>query len=287
MNLRKRWNAFWFVPYPARLLSLFRITLCALFFFELASNNMVASFLGGNEARYFAHGFYAPYVAWFAPPPYPVYLLLTRLLFFFIFTAMIGLFTRASLLFILSIFYYLFFLNKFFYLNHFYSYSLALFLCAFMPCGEVGSCDAWIKRLRGGGRAPETVISWAARLMQVTVSIIYLGSATSKLNPAWISGEALKIFYEVGTLQSRGVFRLVAGIPFAWQARGAIATEYFLAFGLWRKKTRFFALIVGVLFHIFLNDSMKIGQFSFQVFVFYLLFLNPLANGRKKISPQS
>ena len=276
MNLKERWNAFWFASYPAWLLSLFRIALSGLFFLELSSDNMVT--------RYFAHGFYAPYVSWLAPPSYPVYLVLTRLLFFFLFMAMIGLFTRASLFLALSIFYYLFFLNKFFYLNHFYSYSLAIFLCAFMPCAEVGSCDALMKRLRGGGKLPRAVISWAARLMQVTVSIIYLGSATSKLNPAWIAGDALKIFYEVGTVQSGGVFGLAAAIPFAWQARAAIATEYFLAFGLWGKKTRFFAVVIGVLFHIFLNYSMKIGQFSFQVFVFYLLFLNPLAKGGEKLS---
>ena len=54
--------------------------------------------------------------------------------------------------------FYLFFLNKFFYMNHFYSLGQAIILCAFMPCAEVWSADAWRRRVRGG-QPPEAVIS--------------------------------------------------------------------------------------------------------------------------------
>ena len=282
MRLTERWNAFWFVPFSTRLLAFFRIVLCLLILLEVARSGMMASFLSGNESRYFANGFYAPYFSFLRPPSYPVYLVLTRIFIFCAFTAMIGFFTRASFFLTAGVFFYLFFLNKFFFQNHFYSLGLVLFLSTFMPCAETWSCDARLKQFKNGGNPPDFVISWAARLVQVTVSIMYLASATSKLTPAWISGGVFKIFYENGVLDPGKAFALIGRIPYAWQAVLALATEYFLAFGLWWRKTRFLAFVVGIFFHTFLNFSMEIGQFSFQIFAYYLLFLNPLPRNMKQ-----
>ncbi len=275
MNLKARWNEFWLAPFSPKILALFRIGICSLIFLEVARNSMVSSFLSANEARYFANGFYSPYFSFLKPPSYNFYLLITRVFFIFSFMALIGLFTQISLLFSAGIFFYLFFLNKFFYLNHFYSLGLAIVLCAFMPCAEVWACDALRKRQKGG-RPPELVISWAARLMQMTVAIMYIGSATSKVYPAWLSGASLKMLYESDALTVPVFFKIVERIPYSWQAWLTLATEYFLAFGLWWPPILIPALGAGLIFHVFLNYSMGIGQFSLQVLIYYLLFMNPL-----------
>ena len=270
-NFEKRWNNFWFAPFSPKILALFRIGLCTIVFSEVSRNPLVSSFLSGNEARYFANRFYSSYVSFLPPPPYWLFLAAARLLFVFAFAGLIGLFTRESLLVTAALFFYLFFLNKFFYLNHFYSLGQALFLCALMPCAEVWSVDAWRKRGRAG-RPPETVLSWAARLMQVMVSIIYIGSATSKLYPEWLSGESLKMLYEYRAINPPKIFALIASLPFRWQAWLTIVTEYFLALGLWLPPILLPVLAGGLLFHIYMNSAMGIGQFSFQMFVYYLLF---------------
>ena len=153
-----------------------------MLFTEVSRNDIVSSFMSGNPARYFGNGFYAPYFSFLPAPPHWIFVTTARMLFFFSFLSLIGLFTSVSLRCAVGCFFYLFFLNKFFYLNHFYSLGLALFLCSFMPCAEIWSCDAWMK-IKKGQPPPKYVISWAARLMQVMVSVIYIGSATSKVYP--------------------------------------------------------------------------------------------------------
>ena len=109
--------------------------------------------------------------------------------------------------------------------------------------------------------------------MQVMVSIIYVGSATSKLYPEWLSGESLKMLYEYRAIDPPKIFALIAAIPFRWQAWLTLFMEYSLALGLWLPRLILPVFAGGFFFHIYMNSAMGIGQFSFQIFVYYLLFL--------------
>lgn len=278
MTWAQRWNRFWFeADYSAWTLAAVRIALCALLLSDITSTGMVAKFTGDVPGRYFANGFYASYAPWLSPPPYPVFVWVSRVLVVCAVLGLVGLWTRASLLLAVGLFSYLFALNRFFYLNHYYFLMLAVLCTAFMPCAERLSVDAW----RARRPAPDTVRSWAARLLQVQLSIVYLSSAASKTTAAWCSGELLQLFHDVGRIKLPGVMSLAASVPLAWQACGALAVEYALAFALWPRRTRVPALILGVGFHLYMNATMSIGSFSWQVLAIYLLFLDPLIRRRR------
>jgi hypothetical protein len=55
-------------------------------------------------------------------------------------------------------------------------------------------------------------------------------------------------------------------------AKGAIATELFLAFGLWPVRTRLFALCWGTGFHLVIEATSRVESFTWLVLASYLVF---------------
>ncbi len=129
---------------------------------------------------------------------------------------------------------------------------------------------------------------WAARLAQLQVSIIYLASGGSKLFDCdWLSGQVLverfKLFGHLAI--DKGVPQAVVdylGQPDVASALAklAIATELFLAFGLWGK-TRIFALWWGVWFHLTIEATSSVEGFTWLILGVYGLFATPDVRARK------
>ena len=278
-EMARKWNQFWCASYPTKGLAIFRILLCLLLLKHLYHTEMVGLIRMDEAEDYFAAGFYSPYFSWLLPPSYEVFIWIGRACFLFASFALIGFLTQISLFAAGVVFLYLFLLNKFFYYNHLYSLILAVFLASLAPVGRAFSVDAVFARLRGKPRQNVSV-SWSLRMMQVIVSVIYLGSAISKTNIPWLSGDAMKTFYEFGhTLSKDGAYvppewlGFLTSIPFSAQALGSLAVEYFLAFGLWIRNLRPWALVLGILFHLYIQITMEVSTFSWQMIVYYLLFL--------------
>jgi hypothetical protein len=130
---------------------------------------------------------------------------------------------------------------------------------------------------------------WAQRLAQAQLSVIYLASGGSKLlDDDWRSGLVL------GDRLARYGYQAVAkGVPRAivdtlstpWAssalAKGAIATELFLAVGLWHKRTRVIALWWGVLFHLTIEVTSRVEAFTWLTLAAYALFVTPDVHARK------
>jgi hypothetical protein len=268
--LAAKWNTFWFeASFLAWQLAAVRIIFTWILQNHLLDTEIAAPPFGDWKYPYLTERFYSPFFDFIPLPSYPVFVGLSRLLYFFCLMAMIGLWTRFSMLISSGILFYLFMLNKIAYLNYFYSMVIVLFLLAFTPCGEKFSVDALISR-----RARQRVVfSWAARLLQVTVSVIYLATATSKTIPSWMSGEimgALIEFRHVRIPEWMSWARIFLPVTLAW---GTLLIEYYLAFALWFSATRFWALIAGALFHLILDATMSIGSFSWQMMALYIFFL--------------
>jgi hypothetical protein len=130
---------------------------------------------------------------------------------------------------------------------------------------------------------------WAARLAQVQLSIIYLASGGSKLlDPDWRGGRVL-----LERLRLYGDQAIARGVPqgaLDWLTQAdvasavgklAIATELFLAVGLWQKRTRIFALWWGVWFHLVIEATSRVEGFTWLTFAVYLLFVTPDVRARK------
>ena len=124
---------------------------------------------------------------------------------------------------------------------------------------------------------------WAARLAQLQVSIIYLASGGSKLlDPDWRSGRVLLERFRLyaQTLDGSGIIAWLVEQVSRPDVTGvlaalAIATELFLAVGLWSQRTRAFALCWGILFHLSIEATSRVEGFTWLTLAVYALFVTP------------
>jgi vitamin K-dependent gamma-carboxylase-like protein len=130
---------------------------------------------------------------------------------------------------------------------------------------------------------------WAARLAQLQVSIIYVASGGSKfLDADWRSGRVLLERFHLYGSQAvamgipQGLVDIVSSPDFTSAlAKLAIATELFLALGLWGSRTRVFALWWGVVFHLVIEASSRVEGFTWLTLAIYALFATPDVRARK------
>jgi hypothetical protein len=130
---------------------------------------------------------------------------------------------------------------------------------------------------------------WASRLAQLQVSIVYLASGGSKLlDPDWRDGIVIGDRFARYGFQAleRGVpASLVSflSLPSSTSAiaKAAIATELFLALGLWMKRTRVFALWWGVMFHLAIEVTSQVETFTWLTLAMYALFATPDVGARQ------
>jgi hypothetical protein len=132
---------------------------------------------------------------------------------------------------------------------------------------------------------------WAQRLAQVQIAVIYLASGLAKLaSRDWRAGVVLS-----DRLTKHAWMAVEQGIPQRWVdfvaqptvssalAKGAIATELFLAFALWIPRTRIFALWLAVWFHFIIQVTSQVETFSILMWLVLALFATPDVHARKLI----
>jgi hypothetical protein len=155
-------------------------------------------------------------------------------------------------------------------------------LLAFAPCDRSFSLACAPQATRLGPL-------WAARLTALQASIIYVASGGSKLLDAdWRSGQVLLERFRLFGQQA-----VASGVPqrvvdwFAQPdvpsslAKVAIATELFLAVGLWSQRTRVFALWWGVWFHLTIEATSRVEGFTWLTLAVYALFVTPDVHARR------
>ena len=270
--MRHGWDGFWFRWYAPLPLAVFRVVVCVLLLYTFTKDaGFVAPWAGAGQS-YFGDGFYSSYASWLAPPPALVFMWTSRCLVLLSALGLVGLATQTSLRAASVLFFYHFFLNQFFYSNHLYLLGLFLLFTAFMPCADALSCDAWLRRRRGEW-PPQAVCSWAATLVLVTVSFVYAGSALSKTNTAWLSGAVLETLYAHQSIVAPPGLPFVEHVPFGLQAVGVVVIEFALAVLLWPARTRVWAFVIGSGMHVFMDVTMAIGTFSWEMMGAYLVFI--------------
>lgn len=158
---------------------------------------------------------------------------------------------------------------------------LALYM-VFAPSGAYLSVD----RLRRAGarfrHAPDASV-FALRLMQVQLSFLYLGSVWAKVSGAsWNDGTAISYALRVGDLHRFPLpgflssSQLWAGLA----TYGTLAVESALAVLVWNRRLRPWVLGAGVLLHLGISYSIRVGFFTLAVLTLYLAFLSPAAAQR-------
>lgn len=152
-------------------------------------------------------------------------------------------------------------------------FRLFAFYLALCPAGWAFSLDARRRKRRGLDAPPPA--PWGLRLFQIQLSVIYLSSAIEKTTGAdWTSGSAL---YYVARLDSFGKFPLPA---FVFASLGltklmtwaVLVLEWTLPVLLWLKRTRRWAIVVAIGFHLAIDYTMNLFLFHWLMILAILSF---------------
>ncbi|HEX2832686.1 MAG TPA: HTTM domain-containing protein [Thermoanaerobaculia bacterium] len=158
------------------------------------------------------------------------------------------------------------------YSNHLYLLFLITLLLTIAESGATWSLDAW----RRGSKSD--VAFWPILLLKTQITIVYFFSAAAKITPHYLAGEILAASLKPGGLLA---------VPQAWRTPAflsalaviSILMELFIAFGLWSRRLRLFALIAGVGFHLSIlaivgSSRLSLAIFALGVFAVYPLFID-------------
>ncbi|MFO0944560.1 MAG: HTTM domain-containing protein [Planctomycetota bacterium] len=284
MRRFREWMA---TPVDGASLAVFRIG------FGLSMAYMAANFLRRSSSGispvdlYFnsdQYHFSYPYLGWIRPLPEPGTTIL------FVISAVSSLFVAAGFLYRLAAivqfftFNYYWMMEATFHGNHFVLAAVFVALLPFVPANAVYSVDVWLLGSRGGAR---TVPFWSLFLLRGQVFLVYFFGGISKLNPDWLAGEPIGMWFQSGAVSASAP---LLSPPLRNGLQAVLSQElviYFFSFGglvfdvvigflLMIRRTRLFALGLCVLFHTF-NFFMieHVGIVAPMAFWGTLLFLDP------------
>jgi hypothetical protein len=144
------------------------------------------------------------------------------------------------------------------------------------PSGAALSVDRW----RAGQQVwtfPERP-QWGLRLMQLQLSFVYLAAVWAKARGVtWNDGTAISYALRLTDLERFPVPTLVTEVPaFANVLTYAtLGIELSLAILVWNRRLRPWVLGLGVLLHLGIDWSLRVGFFTLAVLVMYLAFIPP------------
>lgn len=281
--LWKKWQNFWFErvsPYP---LAIFRIVFGILLTFNFAFQYLpqYQLFFGSepiiatSDVMYHRFG---------SLPVFDLFLLLPNedswrlgFLYFCILLSLffaVGLFTR-----IVSVILFLCLLTL---NNHFpmilhagdnYCRLVLLFMC-FAPSGAVLSLDKYFAFEK---TSQTTVEAWPQRLIQVQLTYVYLINWVYKVTSVqWTEGSA--VYYATRLTQ---YFRFplpplvdteLGSMFLTWLT---LIIEFALFAFIWQKKSRYWVLLMGTIFHFGLDWCFNLGVFEWFFIASFILFIDP------------
>jgi hypothetical protein len=155
---------------------------------------------------------------------------------------------------------------------------VAGFFLIFAPAGAAFSVDRFI-RVRRGRESAEIPASspWAQRMIQIELALVYFVSFCWKIQGAsWIHGTALYYVYHLDEIQRFPLPQwLLNPTILKLGTWAALAVEFSLGVLIWIKKLRYAILTLGLLFHLYLEYSLNVPMFQWDVLSAYVLFIEP------------
>jgi hypothetical protein len=155
---------------------------------------------------------------------------------------------------------------------------LAGFFLIFAPAGAAFSVDRWLRVRQGKESAEIRARSpWAQRMIQLQLALMYFVAFLLKIRGApWLQGTALFYVYHLDELRRFPLpgwfyYPIVLKIG-SWFA---LLLEFSLGVLIWVKEFRYALLALGVVFHLFLEYSLNIPLFQWDILSAYVLFIDP------------
>jgi len=178
---------------------------------------------------------------------------------------------RFSIITFFLSFTYIELMDKTTYLNHYYFISILSFLMIFLPADKFFSVDN-LKRKNYFAKIPK----WTIDSIKILISIVYIYAGLAKINSDWLlKAMPLKIWlpskYDIPVigdylLQQEWVHYLMS-----WSG---MIYDLSIPFLLFYKKTRAFAFILVIIFHLFTAVLFPIGMFPYIMIIASLIFFD-------------
>jgi len=279
-KLIEQWNSFWFRSGPPHALALFRIAFGLYLLVEALTYLPFTAEMFSREALTFS--LWAPHapssITFLLVPPSVFIAWVIALLYVLACIGLtLGTCMRLSIAVLLILFAYYWQLSFHFFSSSYHRIYF-LTLAVMLLSGADKTFSLRMLRTHGSVYAWEPISVFFQRLLAVQISFTYLGVGLQKSwLPAWKDGNAL-IFSLIGRWSTPlGQWIIGLGLPFwAWSLGVELVkiSEFFIPFGLWMKRWRWWCVGAGVLFHGGIAILMGIWWFL-ALIPAYILFWQP------------
>jgi hypothetical protein len=153
-------------------------------------------------------------------------------------------------------------------------FSFYMMLC---PCGAAYSLDARRAARKRGTAAEPVIVPWGLRLLQMQLCLIYFQSCVIKCQgELWLNGTTVHyLLFNREFGQSN--MQWLAQYPLLINAMTyyALLIEFALAFWLWFRPTRRWAILGGIALHLGIRPMITVPVFGEVMVATYLTFLAP------------
>ena len=224
-------------PYP---LAVYRIGFGLLVMFSIVR----FWYNGWIESLYLDPGFHFSFLGFSWVKPLGIY---TYFIFIICFISalfvMLGYKYRIAIITLFLSFTYIELMDKTTYLNHYYLVSSLSFLMIFLPCASYFALDSTNNR---------KVPKWTIDSLKLMLLIVYLYAGLAKINSDWlINAQPLKIWLKTKyTIPIIGETLLQNNYTYYLFSWGGMLYDIFIPFLLLYRRTRFFAFIMVIVFHV-------------------------------------
>lgn len=176
----------------------------------------------------------------------------------------------AIITFFLS-FTYIELMDKTTYLNHYYFISILSFLLIFLPASARFSLDCYFKK-----KEYDQIPKWTIDAIKMLLGIVYFYAGLAKLNSDWLfRAQPLKIWlpskYDLPLIGNSLMQQEWFHYAMSW---GGAIYDLTIPFLLLYKRTRVFAFLLVLFFHIFTRVLFPIGMFPYIMIVSSLIFFD-------------
>ena len=178
---------------------------------------------------------------------------------------------RISIIIFFLSFSYIELIDKTTYLNHYYFISCLSFLMCFLPLNSTYSLDNYL-----GNKSPTKVPKWTIDSIKFFVCIIYFYAGLAKINSDWLfKAMPLSIWlpskYDLPIIGNSLMQQEWVHYLMSW---GGMFYDLLIPFLLLNKKTRSYAFVLVVFFHVFTRVLFPIGMFPYIMIIISLIFFD-------------
>ncbi|AEG99932.1 HTTM domain-containing protein [Lacinutrix sp. 5H-3-7-4] len=176
----------------------------------------------------------------------------------------------AIIAFFLS-FTYIELMEKTTYLNHYYFISVLSFLMIFLPANAYFSLDAYRNKIQY-----KNIPRWTIDSIKLLLGIVYFYAGLAKINSDWLlKAQPLKTWlpskYDIPFIGESLMHQNWFHFAMSWSG---MLYDLCIPFLLLYKKTRGFAFVLVVIFHVFTRVLFPIGMFPYVMIVSALIFFD-------------